>query len=66
MLNETFFLPHNLDFRGRTYVVPPHLSHLGNDLSRGLLIFAEKKPLGARGLWWLKVHLANLYGVDKV
>ena len=27
--------------------------------------FAEAKPLGERGLWWLKVHLANLYGYDK-
>jgi DNA-directed RNA polymerase len=24
------------------------------------------KPLGKRGLFWLKVHIANLYGVDKV
>ncbi|EEB87029.1 hypothetical protein MPER_15811, partial [Moniliophthora perniciosa FA553] len=23
------------------------------------------KPLGARGLRWLKIHLANLYGYDK-
>ena len=63
---KTFYLPHNLDFRGRAYVMPPHLSHLGCDGTRALLTFAEAKPLGERGLFWLKVHLANLFGVDKV
>lgn len=38
---------------------------MGDDLSRGLLKFAESKPLGERGLRWLKIHLANLYGYDK-
>ena len=28
-------------------------------------MFAEKKLLGERGLRWLKIHLANLYGYDK-
>jgi len=41
------------------------LNHLGDDLSRGLLMFAEAKPLGERGLRWLKIHLSNLYGFDK-
>lgn len=59
------YLPHNLDFRGRAYPIPPHLNHIGDDLSRGLLRFAEAKPLGERGLRWLKIHLANLYGFDK-
>jgi DNA-directed RNA polymerase, mitochondrial len=54
-----------LDFRGRAYPIPPHLNHIGDDLSRGLLKFAEAKPLGERGLRWLKIHLANLYGFDK-
>ena len=64
-LADTFYLPHNLDFRGRAYPIPPHLSHIGDDLSRGLLQFEEAKPLGVRGLRWLKIHLANLYGYDK-
>ena len=58
-------MPHNVDFRGRAYPIPPHLNHIGNDLSRGLLKFAESKELGERGLRWLKIHLANLYGYDK-
>jgi DNA-directed RNA polymerase len=36
------------------------------DLCRGLLLFYEGKPLGPRGLRWLKIHLANVYGKDKI
>ncbi len=54
-----------MDFRGRAYPIPPHLSPVGDDLCRGLLTFGEKKPLGSRGLMWLKIHLANVYGYDK-
>jgi DNA-directed RNA polymerase len=64
-LDETFYFPHNLDFRGRAYPIPPNLSHIGNDMCRGILRFAEAKPLGERGLRWLKIHLANMTGFDK-
>jgi DNA-directed RNA polymerase, mitochondrial len=63
---EDIYFPYNLDFRGRAYPVPPHLSTVGSDLSRGLLTFSKKKPLGERGFYWLKVHLANLGGNDKI
>lgn len=61
-VGERMYFPHNMDFRGRTYPLLPHFNHLGNDLSRGLLIFWEGRKLGKRGLFWLKVHLANLFG----
>lgn len=64
--NDTIYFPWNIDFRGRSYPVPPNLSHLGNDMSRGLLLFDEAKPLGRNGLYWLKIHLANLYGNNKI
>ncbi|KAK9485358.1 hypothetical protein V1527DRAFT_467317 [Lipomyces starkeyi] len=64
-LGERIFFPHNIDFRGRAYAIPPHLNHLGNDMCRGLLMFWEGKPLGERGLRWLKIHLANVCGFDK-
>lgn len=63
---ERIYFPYNLDFRGRAYPVPPHLSNVGSDLCRGMLMFADAKPLGRRGLYWLKVHLANFAGMDKV
>jgi DNA-directed RNA polymerase, mitochondrial len=59
---DGFYYPHNLDFRGRAYPMHPHLSHLGSDLCRGLLEYAEGRPLGKSGLSWLKIHLANKYG----
>ena len=59
---EEIFFPYNVDFRGRAYPVPPHLSIVGSDLCRALLMFARPKPLGQNGLYWLKVHLANLAG----
>ena len=64
--DRVFYFPHNLDFRGRSYPIPPHLNQMGSDLCRGLLNFATAKPLGASGLRWLKIHLANLYGNDKI
>ncbi|CAL5409277.1 unnamed protein product [Camellia sinensis] len=43
------------------------VGHLGSDLCRGILEFAEERPLGKSGLQWLKIHMANFYagGVDK-
>lgn len=64
-LNETFYFPHNVDFRGRAYPMAPFLNHMGADNARGLLMFAKGKELTSTGLWWLKVHLANVYGYDK-
>ncbi|XP_061347447.1 DNA-directed RNA polymerase 3B, chloroplastic isoform X2 [Gastrolobium bilobum] len=65
---EGFYYPHNLDFRGRAYPMHSHLNHLSCDLCRGLLEFAEGRPLGKSGLQWLKIHLANLYagGIEKL
>lgn len=63
--NKIFWLPHNLDFRGRVYPLPPHLNHLTSDLGRSLLLFAKGKPLGPKGLDWLKLHVINLTNVKK-
>ena len=63
--NKIFWLPHNLDFRGRVYPVPPHLNHLSSDLGRSLLLFAKGKPLGPKGLDWLKLHVINLTNLKK-
>lgn len=63
---KEFYFPHNVDYRGRTYPISPHLNHVGNDLCRGLLEYSTEKPLGERGLRWLKIHLANVIGKDKL
>lgn len=64
---EAIYFPHNLDFRGREYPVVPGLNPQGPDVARALLQFAEGVPIGDEdGPFWLAVHIANLFGVDKV
>ncbi len=64
---EAIWFPHEIDFRGRVYPIPnagPHPQ--GDDAAKGLLEFARGVPLGTDGPGWLAVHIANLFGVDKV
>lgn len=63
--DQTFYFPHNVDFRGRAYPIPTYLNHMGADHVRGLMRFAKGKELGESGLRWLRVHLSNVYGYDK-
>lgn len=63
---EAIYFPHSLDFRGRVYPVPGTLNPQGDDQAKALLTFAKGKPLGASGARWLAIHVANLFGVDKV
>lgn len=60
------YFPHHVDFRGRAYATTTSLNPQGSDNAKGLLEFADGKPLGERGLFWLGVHGANLFGNDKV
>src|SRR5262249_10522755 len=63
--HRQFFFPHNFDFRGRCYPIPPHLNHQGADFSRGLLRLATPKEPDETGHRWLKIHAASVYGLDK-
>lgn len=63
--NDVLYFPHNVDFRGRAYPIPPYLNHMGADNVRGLMTFAKGKELGPNGLKWLKIQLANVFGYDK-
>jgi DNA-directed RNA polymerase len=61
------WFPHSVDFRGRVYPIPSNGVHpQGDDGSKALLEFAHGLPLGKSGGYWLAVHIANLFGVDKV
>lgn len=64
--DAAIYFVYQLDFRGRIYAVPAYLNPQGDSLSKGLLIFAEGKPLGEHGERWLAIHGANSYGIDKV
>lgn len=63
---DQFWFPYQMDWRGRMYPVVGTLNPQGQDAAKGLLEFAEGKPLGESGVMWLQIHLANCYGVDKV
>lgn len=63
---EAIYFPHMMDWRGRKYAVSSYLNPQGNDLSKALLRFADAVPLGENGQYWLAVHGANCFGVDKV
>jgi DNA-directed RNA polymerase len=59
------YFPVQLDFRGRMYAMPQYLNPQGSDLAKSLLTFAQGKPLGPTGSYWLAVHIANTFGYDK-
>ena len=54
---ERFYVPLNIDFRGRIYPIP-HFNFTRDDRVRGLFLFADGKPIGEEGLLWLKAHVA--------
>jgi DNA-directed RNA polymerase len=63
---DEFYFPHNLDYRGRAYALPLLFNPQGSDFSRGILTFAEAKPVGELGGFWLAVHGANCMGKIEV
>lgn len=63
---QAIYFPHSLDFRGRIYPIPAGLSPQGDDATKALLQFSEGVPLGETGAFWLAVHVANCFGVDKL
>ena len=58
------YFPTFVDWRGRIYYRGAWQPQ-SQDVVRGCLEFAEGKPLGERGLYWLRVHIANCCGFDK-
>lgn len=61
---ERIWFPYNLDFRSRVYAIPS-FSPQGTDLTKGLLMLADASPMGTDGEYWLRMHLANVAGLDK-
>ena len=65
LLETPFYIPHNMDFRGRVYPVP-HFNQQRSDYVKAQLHFAEGRVLTQSGAYWLAVHLANCGDFDKV
>lgn len=61
-----FWFVYQCDFRGRIYTTSSGFSPQGADFAKGILRFAEGKPLTESGAYWLKVHIANTFGQDKL
>lgn len=58
------WLPVFMDTRGRWYYRSSP-NPQGSDIAKSVIEFHEKKALGKRGLFWLKVAVANSFGFDK-
>jgi DNA-directed RNA polymerase len=63
---EALYFPHVLDWRGRMYPVPAYVNPQADDSGKALLEFANGAALGEEGAFWLAVHGANCFGIDKV
>lgn len=61
---DKWFCPTFIDWRGRVYFRST-INPQSADVIKGCIDFAEGKELGADGLFWLKVHVANSCGYDK-
>jgi DNA-directed RNA polymerase len=53
---ERFYIPLNIDFRGRINAIP-HFNFQREDCVRSLFLFADGEPIGD-SLDWLKAHVA--------
>src|SRR5215467_13209589 len=60
-VEEAFYFPCQVDHRGRVYPVPPLMNPQSDHIGRAPIEFADGKPLGERGVYWLQIHLANCY-----
>jgi DNA-directed RNA polymerase len=58
---EHFWVPLNMDFRGRVYGLS-HFNFQREDHIRALFLFADGEEIGEEGLKWLKAHVAGANG----
>tara|TARA_R100000008_G_scaffold85600_2_gene75970 strand:- start:805 stop:3252 length:2448 start_codon:yes stop_codon:yes gene_type:complete len=62
---DYFYHVWTLDFRGRAYTTCELLSPQSSDFDKGLIKFAKRIKLTTTGIFWRKVHIANLFDQDK-
>lgn len=62
---EKFYLPANLDFRGRMYFIP-NFNYHRDDHIKALFTYYRGYRVEGNNVFWLKVHLANTGDFDKI
>jgi len=65
-VGKVFYQQYTCDSRGRFYPLSAYLNEINSDNAKGMLTFAEGKPLGDSGLDELYHHIANMFGEDKL
>ena len=63
---DRFYFVYTMDSRGRVYAKSDTISPQGDDFQKGLIRFADGKPLCKDGYYWLACHGAGKWGNDKI
>ena len=62
---DEFYLPHNMDFRGRIYPVPS-FNHHRDSYCKSMFLLQRAKPIGEEGFKFLALKVADLGDFDKI
>jgi DNA-directed RNA polymerase len=62
---ERIYFVYTCDSRGRIYAKSDTINPQGDDFQKAMIKFADGKPLGKDGKYWLAVHGAGRWGEDK-
>lgn len=62
---EVMYFTYNTDFRGRLYPIQQILNPQSTGSVKAFLEFADPQVLDEKGQYWLKIHVANTWGLDK-
>jgi len=62
---DRFYYVYQLDYRGRVYPITDFYNPQSKGYVKAMLEFADGHYLNDKGTYWLKVHSANTYGLDK-
>lgn len=63
-IGKVFYHMYTYDFRGRKYCFTSFFNEQGTDGSKGILLLAEKRPIGEQGFFWLCISIANSWAGD--
>ena len=62
---EQFYYAYCLDYRSRVYPMSDFFTPQSKGYVKAMLEFSDGKILDTVGEYWLKIHIANTFGLDK-